>query len=201
MAGGWIVFSRLFQQEFIPTIRHCLCACDMTTPQGRYTMFGVTRRTPRDPWAELFYNLQRRMGRLLNEPLMATDYEWQLGDVATAAWTPVVDIFEEPEHVRIVAEIPGVKPEAVKILVEGNVLTIQGTKEQLAEEKAEKVHRYERTYGAFERTFRLSASIDPNKIKATYNLGVLTITLPKAETAKPHLIKVEVTPDKTLLNA
>ena len=67
-------------------------------------MFGVTRRTPRDPWAELFYNLQRRMGRLLNEPLMATDYEWQLGDVATAAWTPVVDIFEEPEHVRIVAE-------------------------------------------------------------------------------------------------
>src|SRR2546426_7586922 len=60
----------------------------------------------------------------------------------------------------------------------------------MAEEKAEKVHRYERTYGAFERTFRLSASIDPNKIKATYNLGVLTITLPKAETAKPHLIKV-----------
>ncbi len=63
---------------------------------------------------------------------------------------------------------------------------------------AEKVHRYERTYGAFERTFRLSASIDPNKIKATYNLGVLTITLPKAETARPHLIKVEVTALKAL---
>jgi HSP20 family molecular chaperone IbpA len=76
--------------------------------------------------------------------------------------------------------------------------TIKGTKEQVAEAKAEKVHRYERTYGAFERTFRLSASIDPNKIKATYNLGVLTITLPKAETAKPHLIKVEVTAQKAL---
>ena len=57
----------------------------------------------------------------------------------------------------------------------------------MAEEKAEKVHRDERTYGDFERTFRLSTSIDPNKIKATYSLGVLTVTLPKAETAKPHL--------------
>jgi HSP20 family protein len=89
-------------------------------------------------------------------------------------------------------------PEDVKISVEGNLLTIKGTKEQVAEEKAEKVHRYERTYGAFERTFRLSASIDPKKIKATYDLGVLTITLPKAETAKPHLIQVELTPQKAL---
>ena len=112
-----------------------------------------------------------------------------------------MDIFEEPDVIRLVAEVPGVKPEDVKISVEANLLTIKGTKEQVAEEKAEKVHRYERTYGAFVRTFRLSASIDPNKIKATYNLGVLTITLPKAETAKPHLIKVEVTPEKALLNA
>jgi HSP20 family protein len=85
--------------------------------------------------------------------------------------------------------------------VEGNLLTIKGTKEQVAEETAERVHRYERTYGAFERTFTLATSIDSNKIKATYNLGVLTITLPKAETAKAHLIKVEVTPEKALLKA
>jgi len=82
--------------------------------------------------------------------------------------------------------------------VEDNLLTIRGMKEQVAENKAEKVHRYERTYGAFERSFTLAASIDPNKIKATYALGVLTITLPKAETAKPHLIKVEVAPEKAL---
>ncbi len=60
------------------------------------------------------------------------------------------------------------------------------------------MHHYERSYGAFERTFRLSASIDPNKIKATYDLGVLTITLPKTETSKPHLIKVDATPEKAL---
>src|SRR5881296_3302151 len=113
----------------------------------------------------------------------------------------LVDIFEEPDVIRLVAEVPGVKPEDVKISVDANLLTIKGTKEQVAEEKAEKVHRYERTYGAFERTFRLSASIDANTIKATCDLGVLTITLPKAETAKPHLITVEITPAKALLNA
>ena len=159
-------------------------------------MFGVTRRTPRDPWAELFYNLERRMGRIFNEPLMT--YEWPTGEVATTAWTPAVDIFEEPEHVRIVAEIPGVKPEAVKILVEGNVLTIQGNKEQFAEEKAEKIHRYERTYGAFERSFTLPTTVDPQDIKATYEVGVLTVILPKVEKAKPREIKLEVVPEKKL---
>src|SRR6266545_4297516 len=149
-------------------------------------MFGVTRRTLRDPWAELFFNLERRMGRIFNEPL--TGYDWQLGDVATAAWTPVVDIFEEPEFVRIVAEVPGVKPEDVKILVEGNVLTIQGTKDQVAEQKAEKVHRYERIYGSFERSFTLPATVDADHIKATYEMGVLTLVLPKVEKAKPRQI-------------
>ena len=160
-------------------------------------MFGTTRRPVRDPMLDLLYNLERRMGRVF-EPF--GDFEWRIGET-TGAWTPVVDIFEEADALRIVAEIPGVHPENVKISVEGNMLTIQGTKEQVAEEKAERVHRYERTYGAFERTFTLAASIDSNKIKATYDLGVLTITLPKAETAKPHLIKVEVTPEKALLKA
>ena len=161
-------------------------------------MFGMTRRVPRDPWAELLYNLERRMGRIFNEPLLPASYDWQLGEVATTSWTPVVDIFEEPEHVRIVAEIPGVKPEAVKILVEGNVLTIQGTKEQFADEKAEKVHRYERIYGAFERSFTLPATVDPQTIKASYEVGVLTVLLPKVEKAKPREIKLEVVPEKKL---
>jgi HSP20 family protein len=111
---------------------------------------------------------------------------------------PVVDIFEEPDVLRLVAEVPGVRPEDVTISVEADLLTIKRTNVQVAEEKPEKVHRYGRTYGAFERTFRLSASIDANKITATYNLGVLTITLPKAETAKPHLIEVAVMPEKAL---
>ncbi len=157
-------------------------------------MFTVTQR---DPMLELLHHLEHRMGRIFNDPFR-TSFEWPVPEAATTAWQPLVDIFEEPDVIRLVAEVPGVKPEDVKITVESNLLTIKGTKEQVAEEKAEKVHRYERTYGAFERTFRLSTSIDPNKIKASYDLGVLTITLPKAETAKPHLITVEVTPQKAL---
>lgn len=158
-------------------------------------MFGITRKFPNDPWAELLYNLERRMGRAFGEPY---GFNWQFNDVATAAWTPVVDIFEETGHLRIVAEIPGVKPEAVKILVENNVLTIQGTKEQFAEEKTEKVHRYERAYGAFERSFTLPTTVEATNIKATYDMGLLTLILPKVEKAKPREIKLEVVPEKKL---
>lgn len=156
-------------------------------------MFGTTQR---DPMLDLLHHLEHRIGRTFNEPFRAS--EWPVPEAVTTAWLPLVDIFEEPNAIRLVAEVPGVRPSDVKITVEDNLLTIKGTKEQVPEEKAEKVHRYERTYGAFERTFRLSASIDPNKIKATYNFGVLTVTLPKAETAKPLLIKVELTPEKAL---
>ena len=159
-------------------------------------MFGIIRKPVQDPMLDLLYNLERRMGRVFNGSLGA--FDWQFGDVATAAWTPVVDIFEEPEFVRIVAEIPGVKPEDVKILVEANVLTIQGTKEQVAEQKAEKVHRYERTYGSFERSFTLPATVDLEHIKATYEMGLLTLLVPKVEKAKPRQIKLEVTPERKL---
>jgi HSP20 family protein len=118
---------------------------------------------------------------------------------AATAWTPVVDILEEPEFLRITAEIPGVKAEDVKISVEGNVLTIAGTKEQVAEEKAEKVYRYERSFGTFERSFTLPATVDAEHIKANYDNGVLHLILPKVEKAKPRLVKVEVgKPEKAL---
>jgi HSP20 family protein len=145
---------------------------------------------------DLLYNLERRMGKYFNEPL--TYIDWATPELPTAAWVPVVDIFEEPEFLRIVAEIPGVKPEHVKISVEDNVLTILGTKEQVAEEKAEKVHRYERTYGSFERSFTLPATVNAEAIKATYEHGLLTLMLPKLEKAKARQIKVDIATPKTL---
>jgi HSP20 family protein len=156
-------------------------------------MFGTTTR---DPMLDLLYQLQRRAGQNFNGPFRA--FDGSVPEATTAAWQPPVDIFEEPDAIRLVAEVPGVRPEDVTISVDGNLLTIGGMKEQVPETKAEAVHRYERTYGAFERSFTLAASIDPSKIKATYTLGVLTIMLPKAETAKPHRIKVEVTSEKAL---
>jgi HSP20 family protein len=159
-------------------------------------MFGVIRKPVRDPMLDLLYTLERRMGKYFNEPLTYVD--WATPELPTAAWVPVVDIFEEPEFLRIVAEIPGVKPENMKISVEDNVLTIQGTKEQIAEEKAEKVHRYERTYGTFERSFTLPATVNPEAIKASYEHGLLTLVLPKLEKAKARQIKVDITVPKTL---
>ncbi len=159
-------------------------------------MFGVIRKPVRDPMLDLLYTLERRMGKYFNDPLTYVD--WGMPELPTAAWMPVVDIVEEPEFLRIVAELPGVKPENVKISVEDNVLTIQGTKEQIAQETTEKVHRYERTYGAFERSFTLPATLNPEAIKATYEHGLLTLVLPKVEKAKARQIMVDITQPKAV---
>ena len=151
-------------------------------------MLSLTRMQ-RDPLAEAS-SFERRINRFFNEALGGWD--WQNRDNVGAAWVPAVDIFEEADSIRILAEVPGVKPEDVKISVEGSVLTINGTKQQVAEERTERVHRYERAYGAFERTFTLPATIDAEKIRASYDHGVLTVTLPKVEKARPRQIQVAV---------
>ena len=144
----------------------------------------------RDGAPETSSALERRLHRFFNEALSGLD--WQYRNSAAAAWVPPVDIFEEPDAIRIVAEIPGVTPDNVKISLENNDLTIHGTKEHVAQERSERVHRYERTYGAFERSFTLPGTVHPNGIKAAYEHGVLTVTLPKVERAKPRQIQLEV---------
>lgn len=109
-------------------------------------------------------SLERRINRLFNEALG----DWTYRDSAGAAWVPAVDIVEEPDAIRIMAEVPGVKPEDVKISLENNVLTLHGTKEHTTEERPERVHRVERTYGAFDRSFTLPGSVDATAIKASY---------------------------------
>ena len=151
-------------------------------------MFVTTRRSSRD--AGLGLTVSDRIQRMLNDTLSGLD--WQSGDNAGASWVPPVDVFEESESIRITAEVPGVKPEDIQISLEGNLLTLRGTKQQESEDRTERVHRYERTYGVFERAFTMPASVDPKNIKATYDHGVLTITLPKSERAKPRQISVEV---------
>ena len=139
-------------------------------------MFVTTRSLQRDPVINRLFDV---LGTLN-------------GDSPEASWVPPVDIFEDAEGIRIIAEVPGVKPEDVKISLENNVLAIKGSKQQVAEERTERVHRYERTYGTFERSFTLPATVDASNIKATYEHGVLTVTLPKAEKTKPRQIDVQV---------
>lgn len=153
-------------------------------------MFLTTRNSQRDPASADLFTVGNRISRLLNDAFGGQD--WQYRDSVSAAWVPPVDIFEDQDAIRIMAEVPGVRPQDVKISLEGNVLSLHGQKQQVAEERTERVHRYERTYGVFERTFSLPASVDAGKIKASYEHGVLTITLPKMEQARPREIQVEV---------
>ncbi|HWZ27307.1 MAG TPA: Hsp20/alpha crystallin family protein [Gemmatimonadales bacterium] len=115
--------------------------------------------------------LSNRLNRLFNDV-------W--GDVSTAdngtsAWFPTVNVVEDNGETRISAEIPGVSPDAVKVSVESSVLSIEGQK----------------TGFAFKRAFTLPATVDAEGIKATYEHGVLTVSLPKAEKAKARQIAVE----------
>ena len=129
----------------------------------------------------------RRLNALLDEALTG----WPVGNgVSTSAWLPSVDVFEDKEILKIVAELPGLKPEDVKITLENSTLTLRGEKKQVAEEKTERVHRYERSYGSFERSFALPNTVDAEKVAAAFENGVLTVTLPKAEKAKPREIAV-----------
>ena len=148
-------------------------------------MYVTTTRRP----FEAFQSL-RRLNAVLDEAFGG--YQNDEGSTITAAWYPACDVFEDKDAVKIVAELPGVRPEDVKISLENNVLTIRGEKRQQAEEKNERVHRYERSYGVFERGFSLPSTVDPEKIQATYSHGVLTVTVPKAERARPREIAVKV---------
>src|SRR5437870_12211598 len=100
-------------------------------------MFSVTQR---DPTLELLHQLEHRMGRIFTDPFRA--FEWPVHDAATTASQPLVDVFEEPDAIRLVAEVPGVEPEGVKITAVSNLLTMNGTKAQAAERMAAKVHMH-----------------------------------------------------------
>ncbi len=137
-------------------------------------------------------SVARRLNRLFDEAFQSPQWSREDSGSITSAWLPAVDIFEEKEAIRIMAELPGVKADDVRISLENNVLTIRGEKKQTAEEHTERVHRYERCYGVFERSFTVPTTVDADHIKALYEDGVLTLTLPKMERAKPRQISVEV---------
>ena len=107
-------------------------------------------------------------------------------------WVPPVDIMETENELVLKADVPDVKFEDMDVRIENGTLTLHG--ERKYEKKTEKggYHRMERAYGSFERSFTLPETVDPEHVKADYKNGVLTVTLPKKELAKPRQVKVEV---------
>jgi HSP20 family protein len=107
-------------------------------------------------------------------------------------WAPSVDIAETDNEVVVTAELPGVKQDDVDITITDDVLTLKGEKKEEKEVKEKNYHRIERSYGSFQRSVSLPAGVQADKAKATYKDGVLHITVPKTEEAKPKQIKINV---------
>lgn len=140
----------------------------------------------RDPAA--LFGLQR-LNRILDEALGAPAFSEQ-GSIITSTLFAPTDVSEDANALQITMELPGVRPEDVRLSLENNILTIRGEKRQELDENNERVHRFERVYGVFERTFALPSTVDPEKIEARFENGVLVVRIPKAERARPREIPV-----------
>jgi HSP20 family protein len=114
---------------------------------------------------------------------------WDSPFLARGRW-PALDIGENKDAFVVKAEVPGCKAEDIDISVQGSILTISGEKKHEEEKKEKGYYHVERSYGSFRRDLNLATEIDADKIKAVCENGVLTLTLPKSEKAKP--VKVEV---------
>jgi HSP20 family protein len=108
------------------------------------------------------------------------------------AWMPAVDIRESKDAIEVKAELPGIDARDVDVSVQENMLTIRGERRREEVKDDETMHRVEREYGVFERSFTLPRSADAEKIAASYKDGVLSLTVPKREEARPKAIKVDV---------
>ncbi len=146
-------------------------------------------RYPGAPSSRGLAGLQR-LNRMLDEALALGLAGVEQGQAITSAWFAPTDIYEDEQGLEIAMELPGVRPGDVRISLEGNVLTVRGEKRQESERENERVHRYERSYGAFERSFELPSTADPDHITAAHEQGVLRITVPRAERARAREIRI-----------
>lgn len=137
-----------------------------------------------DPLQELVA-MSNRLNRAINDP-----YTPRTED-SFGAWTPPVDIFERQDHLVIRAEVPGVHKEDMDVRIENGVLTLHGERKEENEVKAENAHLMERVHGTFTRSFSLPTTVEAAKVTATYRDGVLEVTVPKVETAKPKKIEIK----------
>lgn len=142
-----------------------------------------------DPFTEL-EEMSHRLNRLIGRPGLPASTGSEMLKIVD--WTPSADISETETAYLIKAEIPGVNREDVSVTVEDGVLTIQGERKAEKEETGRKFHRIERSYGSFVRSFRLPQGVDDTAAKAEFKDGMLNITLPKSEQAKPRAVSIKV---------
>jgi len=139
-----------------------------------------------NPEADIF---RGRLDRVFNQ--MLNDV-WTNGEGAgQGTFLPAVDIRETAEALTFAAELPGLKKEQVQITLENQVLTLSGERKLEKEAKGEKFHRVERTFGSFSRSFTLPGNVQTENATATFENGVLVVTLPKVAEPKPRTIDIK----------
>ena len=143
-----------------------------------------------NPFRELD-ELQNRLGTFLG-PFPSRSGNGNGEKLTLPDWSPSVDITEDDKEYLIKADLPEVKKDDVKVVVENGVLSVSGERKTETEEKKKKFHRIERSYGKFERTFTVPEDADASKIAADFKNGVLKVRLPKSPAAKPKTIEVKV---------
>jgi len=133
--------------------------------------------------------LQDQINRLFNDAFERTSFSQESN---LTAWAPAVDIHENEHELVVKADLPGVDAKDLDIRVENNILTIRGERKFEKKVNEDSYLRVERAYGSFSRSFALANTVNPDGIKADYQDGVLSLTVPKREEAKPKQIKVSV---------
>ncbi len=133
-------------------------------------------------------NLHDELDRLFEGPLAELARTSQL----MSGWTPALDLYEDKDNLFVKAELPGMKREEIEVSLHEGTLSISGERKSEGKYKDAEVYRTERFFGRFQRTVTLPAPVAADKVKAQYKDGVLTITLPKTEEAKPKHIDVHM---------
>jgi HSP20 family protein len=155
----------------------------------RIEMTTLTRFVPfRSPMAGVAV-LQNRLNSIFSDFALPEDEQESL---AMGSFIPPVDVYEDGHQLVLKLEVPGIKQEDLDVRMEDQTLTIKGERKFEKNEKEENFHRIERRYGSFTRSFTLPQTVDTGAAKASYDSGVLTITLAKKEAAKPKQVKVEI---------
>lgn len=140
------------------------------------------------PLGTLRTEMDRLFDTYLREPLAAID--WPLA--GAAAWAPAVDVAEDEKQITVRAEIPGIDPKDVDVTVTGNQLVISGEKKESSERKEKSLHVRESRYGSFRRVVPLPTAVESKNVEAHCANGVLTVTLPKTQSAAAKRIDVKV---------
>ncbi len=141
-----------------------------------------------DPFREMEEKF-KRYSQPTNRALLSKEHE----GILSGSWMPAVDISETKNAYIVKGELPGVEREDVDISIDDNLLTIRGEKKLEKKIDEHLSHRTECVYGSFERSFTLPRQVDINNVEAIFKNGVLKLTVPKAEEAKPKQIQVKIT--------